>query len=108
MVSVCMVFVTAPNQDVAAMLARTVVDEGHAACGNLIPRVRSIYRWQGEVHDDEESLVVFKTTNGAAEGLRDRIVALHPYECPEVLIVNTDGGHEPYLSWVADSVSKKT
>lgn len=108
MMNVCMVFVTAPNQDVAAMLARTVVDEGLAACGNLIPRVRSIYRWQGVVHDDEESLVVFKTTEVAADGLRDRVVALHPYECPEVLIVNADGGHEPYLSWVADSVSEKS
>ena len=76
MMNVCMVFVTAPNQDVAAMLARTVVDEGLAACGNLIPRVRSIYRWQGAVHDDEESLVVFKTTEGAAGGLRDRVFVL--------------------------------
>ena len=108
MAKVCMVFVTAPNEEVAAMLARAVVDEGHAACGNLIPRVRSIYRWQGEVHDEEETLTVFKTTEAAADGLRIRIVALHPYECPEVVIVGTDGGHAPYLSWVADSVTKKS
>ena len=108
MVNVCMVFVTAPNQDAAVMMARAVVDEGYAACGNLIPRVRSIYRWEGDVHDEEETLVVFKTTNDAVDGLRDRVVELHSYECPEVLIVNTDGGHEPYLSWVAGSVSKKS
>ncbi len=105
--TVCLVFMTAPDESTAARLARTLVEERQAACGNLISGVRSIYRWEDQVHDDPEVLVLFKTTADRVDQLRERIVELHPYECPEVLVVPAAGGHPDYLKWVADSVGLK-
>jgi len=99
-----LVYMTAPSAEVAADIARTVVGEQLAACGNLLPGVRSIYRWKGEICDDSEVLVLFKTTSAGFEALRARIVAVHPYECPEVIAVDIRHGHAPYLSWVSENV----
>lgn len=100
MTDVVVVLVTAPDADTAARLAHTLVEESLAACGNLVPGVRSIYRWQGAVHDDAEVLLVLKTRADRVEALRARLVALHPYEVPEVLALPVLDGHGPYLDWV--------
>jgi len=107
MAAVCLVFMTAPDEATAVALTRAVVDEQLAACGNVMPTVRSIYRWQGEVNDDAEAMVIFKTTQAGVEALQARLVQLHPYDCPEVLVVNADGGHEDYLAWVHSVVAAK-
>ena len=99
--SVIVVFSTFPNEDKAADVARTLVSEGLAACVNLVPPVRSIYRWQGELCDERETLAMMKTTNERFDALKDRLVALHPYEMPEVIAVPVEAGHAPYLDWVA-------
>lgn len=99
-----LVYMTAPSAEVAADIARAVVGERLAACGNLLPGVRSIYRWKGEICDDPEVLVLFKTTRATVERLRARIVELHPYECPEVIATDIVHGHVPYLGWVAENV----
>ncbi len=98
-----LVLVTAPNADTAAALARTLVEEGLAACGNLIPGLRSIYRWEGKVQDEAEVLLLLKTRASLFEPLRARLVALHPYQVPEVLRVDIAEGHAPYLAWILDS-----
>ena len=99
--SVIVVFSTFPNEDKAAEIARTLVSEGLAACANLVPPVRSIYRWQGELCDERETLAILKTTRERFDALRDRLVALHPYEVPEVIALPVEAGHPPYLDWVA-------
>lgn len=98
------VLVTAPDADTAARLARTLVEERLAACGNLVPGVRSIYRWEGKICDEAEVLLVLKTTVDHADALRDRVAALHPYACPEVLVLPVEGGHAAYLAWVREQV----
>jgi len=98
------VLVTAPDADVAEGLATTLVEEGLAACGNVVPGVTSIYRWQGALQRDAEVLVILKTTAARVEALRARVVELHPYEVPEVLSLSVSEGHGPYLDWVRDSV----
>ncbi|WP_217125972.1 divalent-cation tolerance protein CutA [Hydrogenophilus thiooxidans] len=98
------VLVTAPDEATAQTLARTLVDESLAACCNLIPAIRSIYRWQGERCEEAEWLLVIKTTAAALSRLTERITALHPYEVPEVVALPIVGGAEPYLEWVAQSV----
>lgn len=100
-----MVFVTAPDESSAVGLARQIVEEGLAACGSLVPGVRSIYRWQGEIHDEPESMLIFKTTVAGFEVLKQRIVALHPYDCPEILGVDVADGHADYLAWVSEMVN---
>jgi periplasmic divalent cation tolerance protein len=95
------VLVTAPTPDRAAEIARALVDERLAACGNVVPAIRSIYRWEGKVQDDQEALLVLKTTRARFEALRERVLSLHPYEVPEVIALPVDAGSAPYLAWIA-------
>jgi periplasmic divalent cation tolerance protein len=103
MTDALVVFVTAPSADKAAEIARALVDEQLAACGNIIPGLRSIYRWQGQVYDEAEVLLLLKTQAPLFEQLRRRVLALHPYECPEVIAVRPEQGHAPYLAWIAEN-----
>ncbi|MFT3917164.1 MAG: divalent-cation tolerance protein CutA [Anaeromyxobacteraceae bacterium] len=100
MTDVLVVLVTAPSPERAAELARAVVEERLAACGNVVPGVRSIYRWEGKVVDEPEALLVLKTTRDRLDALQERVLALHPYEVPEVLALSVDAGAERYLGWV--------
>ena len=92
--------VTAPDAETGARLGRTLVEERLAACVNLVPGVRSIYRWEGRVEEDGEVLLVLKTRAERAAALAARVVELHPYDVPEVLHFQPAGGSEAYLDWV--------
>ena len=94
------VLVTAPDAEVGARIGRALVEEGLVACANLVPGVRSIYRWEGAVHDDAEVLLILKTRAALSDALAARVRALHPYELPEVLALAVAGGSAPYLDWV--------
>ena len=98
--------VTAPDPSTAERIARALVEERLAACVNLVPGLRSVYRWEGAVEEAEEVLLVVKTRSDRARALEKRVVALHPYDVPEVLRFAAAGGHAPYLDWVCkESVS---
>jgi periplasmic divalent cation tolerance protein len=105
------VLCTAPSgSDVAGRLgandlARALVDEGLCACVNVLPGVRSWFRWQGAVDVADELLLIAKTTRDAAAPLRARIAALHPYQVPEVLEIDVAGGLPAYLAWLAGAVA---
>jgi periplasmic divalent cation tolerance protein len=103
--SVVVVLSTFPSSEKAAEIARVLVDERLCACVNLVPAVRSIYRWQGAIHDDAEVLAIVKTTAERAAALRDRLIALHPYDVPEAIVLPVTDGHAPYLAWVTGEVS---
>jgi len=98
---ICAVLTTAPDEDVATTLARTLVGERLAACVNVVPGVRSIYRWEGSVQDDAEVVLVIKSHRNRSQALAARIKDLHPYELPEVLVLPVSGGSVPYLDWIA-------
>lgn len=102
----CVVLVTAPTGEVAAALARTLVEERLAACGNILPAVRSIYRWQDEVQDEPEVLLLLKTVQPAVPALTERVVALHPYELPEVIALPVLGGLDAYIGWIEESTRR--
>ena len=104
MTDAVVVLVTAPSAEKAAELARTLVEEQLAACGNVLPGLRSIYRWEGKIHDEPEALLILKTRACLFEALRERVVALHPYQVPEVLRLDVAAGHLPYLEWIGASV----
>lgn len=95
-----LVLTTLPTAEAAAELAKAVVGEKLAACANLLPAVRSIYRWQGRVQDESEVLVLFKTRQEHFERLKARLLELHPYEIPEVLAVPVEQGYQAYLDWL--------
>lgn len=92
---------TCPDDETAARIARTLVEEKLAACVNRIPGIASTYRWQGEIRQDTEVLLVIKTTRERFAALRDRLVELHPYEVPELIAMDIADGHPAYLDWIA-------
>lgn len=94
------VFTTWPDLDTARKAARTLVEERLAACGNIVPGVESVYRWEGQVETGAEVLVIFKTVIGSYQMLETRLRALHPYQVPEVLAVRVTDGLPAYLRWV--------
>ena len=94
------VLTTAPNAEVGVLIARALVEEGLAACVNVIPGVRSIYRWEDEVRDEAEALLFIKTAPRTAGGFEARFKELHPYECPELLMLSVDEGLKEYFTWV--------
>ena len=91
---------TAPDRATALAVARALVSERLCACVNLVPRITSVYRWEGAVEEGEEVLLVAKTRADRAERLCARIVELHPYDVPEVILLPVAGGAESYLDWV--------
>lgn len=88
----------------ASALAQQLVEERLCACVNVIAGATSWFRWEGKVERAEEHLLVIKTTRAACDRLRQRLLELHPYQVPEVLVLDTAGGHAAYLAWVAASV----
>lgn len=86
-------------------LAGLLVEAGNAACVNVVDRVRSVYRWQGEIQRDEEALLVVKTTRPRLLALEAQLREIHPYDVHELICLPVEAGSEPYLDWVADSVS---
>ena len=97
------ILVTASSMDEAAKIGRTLVEEGFAACANIVEGVRSIYRWKGEVCDDRECLMVIKTTAANFDAVEKRVRELHSYEVPEVIAIPIVKGSEPYLDWVEEN-----
>ncbi len=104
MTETVVVLVTAPSAEKAAEIARAVVQEKLAACGNVLPGIRSIYAWEGKVHDEAEALLMLKAPRQRFQELCDRVVALHPYEVPEVISLSIDGGNERYIDWIIQSM----
>ncbi len=104
-IAALVVLSTFPDAERAAQVARVLVDERLAACVNLVPAVRSIYRWQGAIQDDAESLAIIKTTPERYAHLAARLAELHPYDVPEIIALPLAGGHPKYLAWLAGQVS---
>ena len=98
------VIMTAPDAKTAEMLGHTLVSERLAACANVVPKIVSMYWWDGELQRDDEAMVILKTVQQRAEALEARAVVLHPYSVPEVLVLAVSGGHAPYLDWVGNEV----
>lgn len=94
------VLCTVPSADVGAQLGRGIVEEQLAACVNILPAVRSIYRWQGAVHDDAEAQLVIKTRAARFDALLAWIRRHHPYEEPEVIALPIVQGSPSYLAWI--------
>jgi periplasmic divalent cation tolerance protein len=88
----------------AQKIARALVEERVAACVNIVPGITSIYRWKGAVEQEAELLLVIKTIGERVEQLKARLLQLHPYELPEVVVIPIVGGHQAYLDWLAEQV----
>jgi periplasmic divalent cation tolerance protein len=99
---VLVVLVTCPP-DKAEAIAQGLVEDRVAACVNVVPALRSVYRWKDGVQKDEEALLLVKTTRDRFDALKQAVLARHPYELPEVIAIPVDRGHAPYIDWVVES-----
>ena len=100
---VLLVFSTFPDDETARSIVRALVESRLAACGNIIPQVESIYRWQGAVESNREALAVFKLSSERYPEFENKLRELHPYEVPEIVSLEIQGGLPAYLRWVAES-----
>jgi periplasmic divalent cation tolerance protein len=99
------VLTTAASEEEAHKIARHLVDHRLAACVNIVPQIMSIYRWQGNVEESREWLLIVKTTAAAFVQVRQAIAELHSYQVPECVCLNIEDGSTTYLEWIAESVS---
>lgn len=97
-------FTTAGSQTEADKIAQTLVEQRLAACVNIVPRVQSVYRWQGKVERAEEFLLIIKTSRSLEEQVRSAIGEAHSYELPEFIVVPIESGSPEYLKWLSESV----
>jgi periplasmic divalent cation tolerance protein len=104
MSEILMVFVTCEGTEQAEGIAGKIVEEGLAACVNVVAGVRSCYVWEGNLTWSQEVLLVIKTTRAGFERLERRVRELHSYEVPEVLGVKVEVGFEKYVRWINDGV----
>jgi periplasmic divalent cation tolerance protein len=102
---ISVILVTAPAGDAARELARALVRDGRAACVNVVPGVHSVYRWEGEVEEAAEALLIIKAPRRGLAALRERVAALHPYDVPEFVVLDVADGIPAYLEWVAGVVA---
>ena len=105
MSDVLIAFCTFPNAEIAGKIANQVVEQQLAACANILPGVRSIYRWEGKVESADEVMAVFKLAAPRYAEFEDKIRSVHPYEVPEIIAFPISNGLPAYLQWVADSCS---
>ena len=98
-------FTTAPTAEAARGLVSTLVERRLIACGTVVPGAVSIYRWKGAVEEQDEALVILKTTAQQWPELAAALPGLHSYEVPELLAVPVVGGHPAYLRWVSDETA---
>lgn len=96
---------TCPDADSAGKLARTLVGEHLAACVSRIPGITSVYAWQSRIEEDTEVLLLIKTTSERFAALRERVVALHPYEVPELIALDIGDGLPAYLQWLQQAAA---
>ena len=101
----CIAWITAGSAAEASTIARALVEERLAACCNVLPGIRSVYRWQGAVQEDEEVLLLCKTRRGTFDRLAARVRELHSYDVPEIICTDIAAGSPAYLNWIEESLS---
>jgi periplasmic divalent cation tolerance protein len=97
--------VTAPNLKTARSVANSVLSARLAACVNLVPKIESHYWWQGKIDRGAEVLMLIKTTRDCLARLEKEIIARHPYDTPEFIVLTVAGGNKRYLDWLSSAVS---
>ena len=100
------VVTTVGTEEQAYLIAREIVARRQAACVNILPGVRSIYRWKGKICKDGELLLIIKTLESELAGVTETIRELHSYELPEILSFDVAHGEPKFLDWIAGSVDK--
>lgn len=102
--SCSIVLVTAPNLKTARLLAKAALTKRLIACANLIPKLESHFRWKGKIEKSSEVLILLKTTSSRLSALEKLMLAEHPYDTAEFIVLPIDRGSQRYLDWIMNSV----
>ena len=94
---------TFPDAETARRIARDLVELRLAACGNVLPQIHSVYRWQGKIESSDEALALFKLSANRYPEFEAKLRSLHPYDVPEIIACPIDQALPDYLRWVIDS-----
>jgi periplasmic divalent cation tolerance protein len=100
------VYMTAGNLEEAQKIGRELVSAGLAACVNILPRMESIYVWEGKLEEASEVVMIAKTVEARVADLIARVKSLHSYSCPCIVSLKVEDGYPPFLEWVAENVKK--
>lgn len=103
-----LVFCTCPDDQTAQTLARLLVEQRLAACVNLLPAMRSVYRWQEQIEQAEEIQLIIKTCADRLDALSAAIRQHHPYELPEIVAISPSAGLPAYLDWIRAQTREET
>ncbi len=103
---VVLVYITAPDRDTALSIAKVVVNERLAACANILEGMTSVYRWEGEIRNDSETVLILKTVQSQMQRLTERVIELHRYDVPCVVALPIVEGSENFLNWVRDEITE--
>lgn len=101
------VYITIQNEEEAKTMARGLVEEKLAACVNIVPKITSIYEWEGAITEDNEVLMMIKTRTSLVDDLTQYVVANHPYTVCEVISLPIENGNNKYLKWLGETVPDK-
>lgn len=99
-----LLYSTCSTEAEAAAIARALVEQKLAACANILPGMRSVYRWEGKLEEAQEVVLIAKTTGAALQAAIDTIKQLHSYECPCITALPITTGHPDYLRWISENV----
>lgn len=100
---ILLAFCTFPDAETARKIVRSLVESKLVACGNVLPPIHSIYRWQGKIETADETLAIFKLPSNRYAEFEGALRSLHPYDVPEIIAAGIDRGLPEYLRWVIDS-----
>ncbi len=106
MSDVCTVLTTCGSEETALTIAAALVDQGFAACVNILPGIKSYYYFKGETHLDEEVMLIIKTQSELFPRVSEVITDLHTYEVPEILMFQVEAGSEAFLDWIRQSTGR--
>ena len=103
----CAIFTTCGSEETALTIAAALVDQGVAACVNILPSIKSYYYYRGGTHLDEEVMLIIKTTRDQFEAASQVISDLHTYEVPEILMFPVEAGSAPFLEWLQQAITRQ-
>ncbi len=103
---VVFVYMTAGSAEEARAIGSALVASGLAACVNIVESMKSIYRWEGKIQEDDEVVMIAKTTDGRLPELTEKVRSLHSYDCPCVVALPAEGGNPEFLAWIVEQVER--
>jgi periplasmic divalent cation tolerance protein len=107
MINAVTIFTTCGSEETALTIAAAVVDQGFAACVNILPSIKSYYYYKGGTHLDEEVMLMIKTSRERYDAVAQVITELHTYEIPEILMIPVEACSDSFLEWIEESVSRE-